>query len=320
MTTINVNSPAKKPFKKSKLQAVNAVSPWANAILHIIFIFFALCCILPLLIVVSVSFSSEQEIIKHGYSILPRGFTIGAYEFFTQSAQNLGRVYMNTIIATLAGSAITVFLVALYAYPLSRRDFRFRNFFTFFNFFTMLFGGGLVPFFIICRVLGLYNNLFALFIPLAFNQFWVIVMRTFYNTNVPDAVIESARIDGATETRTLFQIVMPLAIPGLATVALFSVINIWNNFFMCLLLTNGQSDVSNLQYMIYKVLTSIQYLRDMITSNAATAGSLGKSLAELPNQSFRMAMAVVTIGPIILAYPFFQKYFVKGLTIGAVKG
>ena len=312
--------PASPVVKKRKHREINTIGTVPNLILHLFFILGSLACVVPFLIIISVSLSTETQILASGYGVLPRGFTLHAYKFLNTAAGNLPRIYMNTIVSTLAGSVITVILVALYAYPLSRRDFRFRNFFTFFNFFTMLFGGGLVPYFIICRVLGLYDNLLALFIPLAFNQFWVIVMRTFYNEQVPDAIVESARIDGATEFRTLIQIVLPLAIPGLATVALFSVINIWNNFFQCLLLTNGGSDVSNLQFMIYRVLTSIQYIRDMMTSTSSTTSTLGTELADMPNQTFRMAMAVVTVGPIILTYPFFQKYFVKGLTIGAVKG
>ena len=319
MTTISANNPAVKPVKR-RHREINAINPVANLILHIIFILAALACIVPFLIIISVSLSSESAILASGYGVLPKGFTLHAYVFLNTAAGSLGKIYLNTILSTVIGTVMTVVLVSLYAYPLSRKDFRFRNFFTFLNFFTMLFGGGLVPYFIICRVLGLYDNITALFIPLAFNQFWVIVMRTFYVEQVPDAVVESARIDGATEFRTLIQIVTPLAIPGLATVALFSVIGIWNNFFQCLLLTNGTSQTSNLQYMIYKVLTSIQYRREMMVNNSATSNSLNKELADLPNQTFRMAMAVVTVGPIILTYPFFQKYFVKGLTIGAVKG
>ena len=140
-------------------------------------------------------------------------------------------------------------------------------------------------------------------------------MRSFYKSNVPDAVIESARIDGAGEWRTLIQIVLPLAVPGLATVALFAAISIWNNFFNCMLLVD-EAKYYNLQYTIYQTLNNIRFLREM----ASQVGALASMVANLPSETFRMAMAMVTMGPIILAYPFFQKYFVKGLTIGAVKG
>ena len=140
-------------------------------------------------------------------------------------------------------------------------------------------------------------------------------MRSFYKSNVPEAVIESARIDGAGEWRTLLQIVVPLAVPGFATVALFAAIGIWNNFFNCMLLVD-ESKYYNLQYTIYQTLNNIRFLREM----ASQVGALASMIANLPSETFRMAMAMVTMGPIILAYPFFQKYFVKGLTIGAVKG
>ena len=151
--------------------------------------------------------------------------------------------------------------------------------------------------------------------PLSFSAYWVLVMRSFYKSNVPDAVIESARIDGAGEWRTLIQIVLPLAVPGLATVALFAAISIWNNFFNCMLLVD-EAKYYNLQYTIYQTLNNIRFLREM----ASQVGALASMVANLPSETFRMAMAMVTMGPIILAYPFFQKYFVKGLTIGAVKG
>ena len=150
---------------------------------------------------------------------------------------------------------------------------------------------------------------------MSFSAYWVIIMRTFYQSNVPDSIIESARIDGAGEWRTLIQIVLPLATPGLATVALFAAIGIWNNFFNCLLLVD-EAKYFNLQFTIYQTLNSIRFLKEM----ASQVGSLASQIADLPSETFRMAMAMVTMGPIILAYPFFQKYFVKGLTIGAVKG
>lgn len=167
-----------------------------------------------------------------------------------------------------------------------------------------------------CRqILHIGNSIWALFLPLSFSAYWVLVMRSFYKSNVPDAVIESARIDGAGEWRTLIQIVLPLAVPGLATVALFAAISIWNNFFNCMLLVD-EAKYYNLQYTIYQTLNNIRFLREM----ASQVGALASMVANLPSETFRMAMAMVTMGPIILAYPFFQKYFVKGLTIGAVKG
>jgi putative aldouronate transport system permease protein len=178
----------------------------------------------------------------------------------------------------------------------------------------MLFSGGLVSYYMVTRqVLNIGNSLWALFLPSVFSPFWVIVMTTFYRASVPNEIIESARLDGASEWLILLKIVLPLSVPGLATVALFSAIGIWNNFFNCLLLVDDAKYYS-LQYTIYTTLNNIRFLLE----NADKL--VGVEVGNLPAQTFRMAMAVVTVGPIIFAYPFFQRYFIRGLTIGAVKG
>ena len=319
MSTVDTTALIKK--KKSTL-AVNELSPVANAIWHLFFILGALFCLLPIWIVLVASFTQEKALVLNGYGFWPSEFSITAYTFlFSSGGGIVVTAYRNTIIATVVGTILCVISVGLYSYPLSRSDFRFARFFTFFSFFTMLFNAGTIPFYLLAtQVLKIQNTLFALFLPLSFSAYWVIIMRTFYKSNVPDSVIESARIDGAGEWRTLLQIVAPLAIPGFATVALFAAVGIWNNFFLCLLLVN-KDEFINLQYMIYRILRSIQFLKEM-ASAASGSGSAaaGMSLSDMPSESFRMAMAVVTMGPIVLAYPFFQKYFVKGLTIGAVKG
>ncbi|NLG25788.1 MAG: carbohydrate ABC transporter permease [Clostridiales bacterium] len=295
---------------------MNSISPRADAALHALFLLGCLVTLAPIWLIIAASISNEQELIARGYGVWPRGFSLNAYSYLFSKGSMIGTAYRNTAVATLSGTVLSVLSVGLYAYPLSRPDFRYRNFFTFVSFFTMLFNGGIVSYYVVCRhILGIGNSLTALFLPASFSAFWVIVMRTFYKTNVPDSVIESARIDGAGEWRTLFQIVMPLALPGLATVALFASIGIWNNFFLCMLLVD-EAKYFNLQYTIYTTLNNIRFLKEM----AAQVGALSVPLSELPAETFRMGMAVVTVGPIIMAYPFFQKYFIKGLTIGAVKG
>jgi len=301
--------------RRRKGRDVLALSPATNAVLTV---FLAICCILaliPLYIIVISSVTSEAALTRDGYRLWPAEFSTMAYTFLFSKGSILVIAYRNTVISTLAGTVMSVLMVALYAYPLSRDNFRFKTFFTFYAFFTMLFGGGLVAYYMVTRqVLQIQNTLWALFLPSAFSPFWVIVMRTFYKTNVPNEVIESARIDGASEWRTLFQIVMPLSLPGLATVALFSAIGIWNNFFNCLLLID-EAKYYSLQFTIYTTLNNIRFLLE----NADKMSGL-VNVSDLPSQTFRMAMAVVTVGPIIFAYPFFQRYFVRGLTIGAVKG
>jgi putative aldouronate transport system permease protein len=304
-----------KLFSMKKSRDALALSRSADAFLNALMV---ICCILtlvPVYIIVISSITSEGSLAQNGYRLWPEEFSTLAYTFLFSQGSIVITAYKNTIISTVAGTIMSVIMVGLYAYPLSRPNFKFRGFFTFFAFFTMLFGGGLVSYYMVTRqVLQIQNTLWALFLPSAFSPFWVIVMRTFYVANVPNEIIESARMDGAGEWRTLLQIVVPLAIPGLATVALFSAIGIWNNFFNCLLLVDEAAYYS-LQFTIYTTLNNIRFLLE----NADKMQGL-VNISELPSQTFRMAMAVVTVGPIIFAYPFFQRFFIRGLTIGAVKG
>ncbi|MGO4370582.1 carbohydrate ABC transporter permease [Paenibacillus sp. MCAF20] len=206
----------------------------------------------------------------------------------------------------------------MYAYPISRTDFPQRKFFTFFIFLTMLFNGGLVPWYLVyVNMLGLRNNIWALVLPLLVSAFFVIIIRTFFQTTIPTAVLESAKIDGAGEMRIFFQIVLPLSLPVLATVALFSTLNYWNDWFLSLVFISDDKTLS-IQYLMYKMLMNIQFLANNSTAAAQIAAAGGN--VQYPNETVRMAMAIVGIGPIVFAYPFFQKYFVKGLTVGAVKG
>ena len=306
-----------KPWKKrpkAKSEARNLISKKANFFFNVLLFVGCLLTILPLWIILVASISSEVALTTYGYRLWPVEFSLNAYTYLFREGSVMITAYKNTLIATVSGTVLSTLTVGLYAYALSRRDFKFRKFFTFFSFFTMLFSGGMVSYYNICRsFLGLKNTVWALFLPLSFSAYWVIIMRTFYNSNVPEEVIESARIDGSGEWRTLIQIVAPLAIPGYATVALFSAVGLWNDFRQCLLL-NDSSEFYNLQYTIYQTMSNLRFLKE----NASKMG--GVNVSNLPAETFRMAMAVVTVGPIILAYPFFQKYFIKGLTVGAVKG
>lgn len=304
-----------KPVSARKERDVLALSPAANTLLNALLIFFCIVALMPIYVIVIASLTSEASLTANGYRLWPEEFSGTAYRFLFSQGSIVGTAYVNTIISTVVGTAMAVIMVALYAYPLSRDNFKFGTFFTFYAFFTMLFSGGLIAYYMVARqILMIQNSLWALFLPSAFSPFWVIVMRTFYKANVPNEIIEAARMDGANEWRTFFQIVLPLSVPGLATVALFSAIGIWNNFFNCLLLVDDARYYS-LQFTIYTTLNNIRFLLE----NADKMQGL-VNMSELPSQTFRMAMAVVTVGPIILAYPFFQRYFIKGLTIGAVKG
>ncbi len=302
-------------FARRKHSDLLAISPLTNLGFNLLLLIACIVTLIPVYVIFISSITSESSLASNGYRLWPEEFSVMAYRFLFGQGSIVITAYRNTVISTVAGTILSVVMVGLYAYPLSRENFKFGTFFVFFAFFTMLFSGGLVAYYMVARqVLLLQNTLWALFLPSAFSPFWVIVMRTFYKTNVPNEILEAARIDGAGEWRTFLQIVVPLSIPGLATVALFSAIGIWNNFFNCLLLVDDAQYYS-LQFTIYTTLNNIRFLLE----NADKMQGL-VNLSELPSQTFRMAMAVVTVGPVIFAYPFFQRYFIKGLTIGAIKG
>ena len=303
------------PTKKRKNKDMLSISPATNAFLNLLMIVVCVLALIPIYVIVISSVTAESALTANGYRLWPAEFATASYKYLFAQGSIVITAYKNTIIATTAGTILAVVMVGLYAYAISRDNFKFKTFFTFYAFFTMLFSGGLVAYYMVMRqVLFIGNSLWALFLPSAFSPFWVIVMRTFYKLTIPNEIIESARMDGAGEWRILLQIVLPLSVPGLATVALFSAIGIWNNFFNCLLLVD-EAKYYSLQFTIYNMLNNIRFLME----NADKIAGL-VDVSKLPTQTFRMAMAVVTIGPIIFAYPFFQRYFIRGLTLGAVKG
>ena len=283
-----------------------------NIIANIILAVSAIACVFPFIFVIIISLTSEQSLLEHGYSIFPKEWSLDAYKYLLQSGGALAQSYMVTIVVTILGTIINVSMVSSYAYAISRKGFKYRRQFTFLVFFTMLFGGGMVPSYIVMtQVLGLKNTIWALILPLAFNSFNIIVMRTFFQKSVPDSIIESARIDGASEFRIFTKIVIPLAIPGIATIALFSTLAYWNDWFNAMLYIDYQNLVP-LQHMLMKIEKNMEFIRQ----NAMLSGEV---MSALPQESVRMAMVVVSTLPIACTYPFFQKYFISGLTIGGVK-
>lgn len=291
---------------------------FSQLLLHLFFICISLICILPVILVIAISFSDENLVIANGFKFIPEKFSLDAYEFLLNQASQVITAYGVTVFVTVAGTLLSLLLIALYAYPLSRKELKHRNKFALFIFLTMVFNGGLVPWYLVyVNFLHLKDTVWALIIPLLLQPFFVIIMRTFFQTTIPDSIIESATIDGAGELRIFYKIILPLSLPVLATIGLFNTLNYWNDWFLSLLYITKSNGIS-LQYLMYKTLLNIQYL----TTNENAASQLSKmgGVINLPSQTLRMAMAVVGIGPIVFAYPFFQKYFVKGLTIGAVKG
>lgn len=286
--------------------------------LHLFFICASLACLLPVILVISISFSDETTVVAHGFKFFPEKFSLDAYAFLNNQLTQVLTAYGVTVFVTVVGTLLSLLLIALYAYPLSRKELKHRNKFALFIFLTMIFNGGLVPWYLVyVNLLHLKDSVWALILPLFLQPFFVIIMRTFFQTTIPDSIIESATIDGAGEVKIFYKIILPLSLPVLATIGLFNTLNYWNDWFLSLLYITKSNGIS-LQYLMYKTLLNIQYL----TTNENAASQLSKMgvAVNLPSQTLRMAMAVVGIGPIVFAYPFFQKYFVKGLTIGAVKG
>lgn len=303
---------------KRKAYTVNEISRSSNMIMNIFFWFYTLICILPVLLIVVVSFSDERTVLRNGYSLFPHKLSLSAYDFLLNDWLNVVRSYGVSIFVTVIGTLVAVIFMALYAYPISRRDFKHRGIFSFIMFFTVLYNAGLVPFYIMyTQYLHLQNTMLALMIPLLIQAFFVLVIRTFFTNSVPVALLESAKIDGAGEWRIFAQIVLPLSLPVLATVGLLCTLNYWNDWFLSLLYINDNANI-NIQYRMYKAMLDIQALSSNSSAYAAILAS--NPNFSLPSETVRMAMAVVGIGPIIFVYPFFQRFFVKGLTVGAVKG
>jgi putative aldouronate transport system permease protein len=297
--------------RRSRFRA--AMSQYA---MHALFILISAASLYPLFLVIGISFSDEITITLKGFSLIPKKFSTAAYDFILKEGNTIFRAYFITISTTVIGTIVSTLCIALYAYPLSRKDFRLRKFFSFFVFFTMLFSGGMVPWYIVCKsILGLRNNLWALFLPYLMNAWFVMIMRTFFKTNIPDSIIESAKIDGASEYRIFFQIVLYLALPGVATIALFNTLVFWNDWWLPLMLVTDPAWY-NLQYLMYRIQIDIQYLTQMASNLSGISGDI---LQRLPSRTAQMAMCVMTMGPIVLAYPFFQRFFVKGITIGSLK-
>jgi len=296
---------------------MKSVTKKPHYILNIIFIIYSLICILPIVLIISISLSDQTRVLVDGYSLWPQQFTVQAYRFIFTGSSEIIHAYILTIGITIAGTILTVLVVSLFAYPLSRSDLKYKNFFSFYIFFTMLFSGGLVPWYIVCtQIMRLQNTYFALFLPMVFNAWFVIVLRTFFKTTIPDSVIESARIDGAGELRIYFFIVSPLSKAGYATIALFAVLNYWNDWWLSMILTTDKN-YRSLQFLLYKILAQ----SDMLTQMANKTGMSTAKIAEkMPSETARFALCLVTMGPILFIYPFFQKYFIKGITIGAIKG
>lgn len=302
-------------FKKKKLRDPHSLHPVINSVVSIFLGVFTFMCVFPFLYVIIISFTSEESIVRNGFQIIPSEWSMDAYSYLWGVKEQLLGSYGITLLVTVIGTIISVLMISFYAYAISRPQFKYRRFFTMLAFFTMLFSGGLVPtYIVVTQFLGLKNTIWALILPLVMNAFYIIIMRTFFMKSVSESILESARIDGASEWRIFFQIVYPLSLPGIATIALFSTLGYWNDWFTALLYIDDPKLVP-LQALLMKIEANLEFMRQNVE-----VGLMQQSLFDtLPQESAKMAMVVIATLPIAVSYPFFQKYFISGLTIGGVK-
>ncbi len=271
---------------------------------------YALLCFLPILLVFMISISDENAIRINGYRFIPGKFSLGAYELLLGETIIMLRSYGISIFITVAGTLLAVAITAMAAYAISNPTVKYRNHLALFFFFTMIFSGGIVPWYMVCRLFGFYDNILALLVPnLLFSAFNLFLTRNFMRS-LPPALIESAKIDGANDFVIAFRIIFPLCAPVLATIALFYGLAYWNDWWNAIMLVDNQK-LYPVQYFLFKIQSDIR----MLTEIQGASGS-----GVLPAESTKMATAIVTIGPIVLMYPYLQRYFVKGLVIGSVKG
>mgnify|MGYP000320378140 CR=1 FL=1 len=287
-----------------------------NRVSTVILTALVIVVILPILLIVIASFSAEDVLIRDGYTYFPAEWSLDSYYYMIKQGGVIVRSYGISVLVTIGGTAISVLITTMLAYPMARKSFRGRNVLAFFVFFTMLFNGGIVPSYIMwTQIFHIKDTVWALMIPnylvTAFN---VILVRNYYQNSVPDSLIEAAQLDGASELKIFYKVMLPLSKPAVATIGLFTGITYWNDW------TNGLYYINNeklysIQQPLMKITDNFQALR----SNS-TASLPGTGAVELPGTSIRMAMAVIGILPILLIYPFVQKYLVKGVVVGAVKG
>ncbi|MDR1560141.1 MAG: carbohydrate ABC transporter permease [Clostridiales bacterium] len=273
----------------------------------------ALISVLPFLIIISGSLSNNELISREGYSILPKQLTPQAYTTILRIPESLLTAYRVTIVNTLVGSLTGLICMSMAGYVLSRKNFRHRNIISFLIYFTTIFGGGLVPWYImISNTLHLKDSLLAICLPLIMSPFMIILMRTFISNNVPDSLVESCRIDGAGEFSIYLHIVLPLIPSGLATIGLFLGLMYWNDWYMSSMFISTPAKFE-LQFYLYNMLSGFEAFKQMNTASVTESVSI-------PSETVKLAMAVFVTGPIILLYPFVQRFFISGITIGAVKG
>ncbi len=287
-----------------------------QTLMHLFMILLVLCCILPFLLMVIASFTEEATLTRNGYSFFPEALSLETYRYIIRSAGTIFRGYLMTIIVTVIGTGCNLLLTILFAYPLSRKDLPYRGILSFFLFFTMLFNGGLVPTYMMyANTFHIKNTVFALIIPsLMMNAFYVIMMRSFFSSSIPDSLIEAAKLDGASEMKILGRVILPLSKPMVVTLVLMVGLGYWNDWMNGLYYVTEQK-LFTIQMILNNMINNIEFL----TRNASMLGTAASNM-KIPQVGIRMGIAVIAVLPILVIYPFLQKYFVKGIVIGGVKG
>lgn len=285
-------------------------------VIHIVFILMCMLFIVPFLYVITISFTGEDEIIREGYKLIPDTWTLEAYRFVFRNPKSIIDAYKITAIQAFCGTFLAVMTMSFCAYPLSRKNYILRKPTMMYILITMLFGVGMVPAYIInTKYLHLNNKIWIYILPGMVNGFQIVIFRTFF-ASLPDSLIESAKIDGAREITIFFKIIMPLSKPVIATIALLQLLDRWNSWQPSLLYIT-KSEYYTLQYLLQKILKEAEFIKNMMMEGITVSGITDQ---KLPNESARFAMCLIATGPMLMVFPFFQKYFTKGLTVGAVKG
>lgn len=294
---------------------MNQIKPSTNVLINILFLILGLTCIFPLLFVFSISITSEEALRMNGYQIIPPEFSAAAYQFlWNERGMILNAAFMSVFI-TVFGTVITVALTTSMGYVVSRSSFKLKKLYTWLIFIPMVFNGGMLSSYVVVNnILGLRNTIWALILPLACSSFSVTICRTFFRTTIPDSIVESAKIDGAGQFRIWAQIVLPISKPVMATIGMFAAFGYWNDWFQASLYIDDKK-LQTLQSMLNNIRASIEYL----ANNPYGGLSMQQYKSSMPTESVRMAIAIIIIVPIACTYPFFQKYFISGLTVGSVK-
>ncbi|MGB4659645.1 MAG: carbohydrate ABC transporter permease [Mobilitalea sp.] len=302
----------KKSVHKSKIK-LDKSDKIVRGFAYTFITIFSLLCLFPFILMISTSFSTEKLITRTGFAFIPKGFTTYAYEILLRDSNQLVGAYVVTIAMTVAGTFVGLFIIAMTGYALQRKDFPFRNQISFYIYFTTLFSGGLVPFYLLMtKYLGLKDNYLAVFLPLLMSPWLIILMKNFIKS-IPFEITESGKIDGAGDITIFVKLILPMLKPALATIGLFIALGYWNEWYNSMLFLSPKVEYRPLQYHLYKIINEVASLKNSVAGTNVPVTSL-------PLETLKMATAVVATGPIILLYPFVQKYFIAGITVGAVKG